>query len=51
MKQEKEKLTVNVRKTTKEDLRDFCDKSGTWNQSVLTDVAICEKLEKENSGV
>ena len=45
-KVKKKKITVNVRETTSRALTEFCIKSG-WSKSSLADIAIQEKLDKE----
>lgn len=46
-KVEKEKVTFNFRKTTADNLKEFCNASGTWNSSVFADVAVQEKLDRD----
>lgn len=49
MKNEKQRHNFNILKTTFDKLKDFCDKHRRWTMSAFVDVAIEEKLERENS--
>jgi len=47
MKAKKIRRSISIRKDTYKKLKNFCEKSGTWTMSLYIDIAVNEKLKRE----